>query len=300
MLIEMLVQEYLLDCQVRQLAEKTVAQYSKQLRYFTNFIEEEFGVTTLEDLEAKHIKSYIRHLQGRRNKPTYINDLIKPVKCACTYAYQEGYTDTVITKRIKNLKEGKTLIHTFSGDEISRLIKYFNGKDFLSVRNRLILMILFDTGIRVNELITMKEKQIRSGYIVICGKGNKERVVPLNAMVGKYMLKYKAERMQYFALKETQDYYFLSKNGKKLTNSGISKFLKDAAEAVHVNSNVRVSPHTCRHSFAQQSLKNGLDIYSLSRILGHESVTVTQRYLASIQDEQILGAVRQTSVLSHL
>ncbi len=300
MLIEMLVQEYLLDCQVRQLAEKTVAQYSKQLRYFTSFIADELGITVLEELKAEHIKKYIRMLQEKGSKPTYINDLIKPIKCACSYAYQEGYTKSVITARIQNLKEKKTLIHTFSTDEISRMLKYFNGRDYLSIRNRLILMLFFDTGIRANELITMKPEQIYNGYILIHGKGNKDRVVPIGPVVAKQMLKYNAEKMQRFALKETEDYYFLSKNGKKLTNEGIAKFMKTAAKEVCVNPHVRISPHTCRHTFAQQSLKNGLDLYSLSRLLGHESILITQKYLAGIKDEQILHSVRRKGVLSHL
>ena len=76
--------------------------------------------------------------------------------------------------------------------------------------------------------------------------------------------------------------------------------MKDCAKAVGVRSVVRVSPHTCRHTFAQQQIKNGLDLYSLSRLLGHESVAITQRYLKSIQDSQIIANAKKTSVLSNL
>ena len=96
------------------------------------------------------------------------------------------------------------------------------------------------------------------------------------------------------------DYVFLSKNGKRLTTEALGKFMKEAAEAVGVNPKVRVSLHTCRHSFAHQQLKNGLDLYSLSRLLGHESVSIKQRYLESIEDTQILTSARKTSVLANL
>ena len=75
---------------------------------------------------------------------------------------------------------------------------------------------------------------------------------------------------------------------------------KEAADAVGINPKVRVSPHTCRHTFAHQQLKNGLDLYSLSRLLGHESVSITQRYLEAVRDEQVLTSARNTGVLAHL
>ena len=165
----------------------------------------------------------------------------------------------------------------------------------------MILMIFFDTGIRLAELTNMKLDQIQDSYFVIYGKGRKERVVPKNPMVGKYLIKYLNAREKYFAARSCEDdYVFLSKNGKRLTNEAIRRFMKDAAEAVGISPKVRVSPHTCRHTFAHQQLKNGLDLYSLSRLLGHESVSITQRYLEAIEDTQILTSARKTSVLANL
>jgi len=92
----------------------------------------------------------------------------------------------------------------------------------------------------------------------------------------------------------------LSKNGFRLTTEAVRVFMREAGEAVGVNPNVRISPHTCRHTFAQQQLKNGLDLYSLSRLLGHESVAITQRYLQSMNDEQIISSAKRTSVLTNL
>lgn len=76
--------------------------------------------------------------------------------------------------------------------------------------------------------------------------------------------------------------------------------LKEAAEAVGVRKDIRVSPHTCRHTFAHLQLKNGLDLYSLSRLMGHENISITQRYLDGIRDDEVLTAARQTGVLAHL
>ena len=300
MLITSLVQEFLFDCKVRELSDLTVNNYRKQLGYFASFVTETFFIEHLEELKPQHIKEFVSSLQDRGCKPSYTNDLLKAVRVMCGYAFREEYTSTLLTKRIKNVKEPKVLIHTFSNKEILKMVKYYDKNDYMSIRNRMIIMLLFDTGIRVSELMNMKPDQIQENYIVVYGKGRKERVVPRNPMVSKWLMKYMAARDKYFACRVSQDYLFLSKNGKKLTTEAVNKLLKVAAEAVGVNPVVRVSPHTCRHTFAHQQLKNGLDLYSLSRLLGHESVAITQRYLEAIRDSQVLTSARQTSVLANL
>lgn len=296
-----LIHEFLFDCKVRELSELTCTNYEKQLNKFRHFVRENYNIIDFEELKPIHIKYYISSLQDRGCKPAYINDLLKAVKCMCAYAQREGYSDEILTKRVRNVKQPKVLIHTFNTKEISRMLKYFNGNDYVSVRNKMILMVFFDTGIRLSELTNMKLDQIQDSYFVIYGKGRKERVVPKNPAVGKFMYKYLSAREKYFMGRNCEDdYVFLSKNGKRLNAEAVAKFMKEAAEAVGVNPKVRVSPHTCRHTFAHQQLKNGLDLYSLSRLLGHESVSVTQRYLESIEDTQILTSARKTSVIANL
>jgi len=296
-----LIREFLFDCKVRELSDLTVKNYEKQLQKFRHFVRENFQVIQFEELKPIHVKEYISSLQDRGCKPAYINDLLKAVKCLCAYAQREGYSEEILTKRIRNVKQPKVLIHTFSTKEISLMIKYFNGSDYMSVRNKMILMVFFDTGIRLAELTNMKMDQIQDSYFIIYGKGRKERVVPKNPAVGKFLYKYLTAREKYFMGRHfEEEYVFLSKNGRQLTNEGVRVFMREAAEAVGVNPKVRVSPHTCRHTFAHQQLKNGLDLYSLSRLLGHESVAITQRYLESIEDTQILTSARKTSVLANL
>ena len=301
MFLTELIREFLFDCKVRELSDLTVKNYEKQLQKFRHFVRENFQVIKYEELKPIHVKEYISSLQDRGCKPAYINDLLKAVKCLCSYAQREGYSEEVLTKRIRNVKQPKVLIHTFSTKEISLMIKYFNGSDYMSVRNKMILMVFFDTGIRLAELTNMKMDQIQDSYFIIYGKGRKERVVPKNPAVGKFLYKYLKAREKYFMGRHfEEEYVFLSKNGRQLTNEGVRVFMREAAAAVGVNPNVRVSPHTCRHTFAHQQLKNGLDLYSLSRLLGHESVAITQRYLESIEDTQILTSARKTSVLANL
>lgn len=300
MQLDSLVQEFLFECEIREYSEKTVENYRKQLRHFTEFLNNQFQLHDLEKLEPSHVKAFVKHYQMRQCKPSYVNDNLKAVKVLCSYAYKEKYVDHLITENIKNIKQPKVLIHTFSKEEIKKMIAYYHGNSYLDIRNKLILMMLFDTGMRVNELIQMKESQIQDSYFIVYGKGKKERVVPKNPLVSKMLIKYTAAKEKYFKCRSADDFLFLTKNGKCLNGQAINKFMKDCAKEVGVRSIVRVSPHTCRHSFAQQQIHNGLDLYSLSRILGHESVAITQRYLESIQDSQIIANAKKTSVLSNL
>lgn len=300
MLLKALVSEFKFDCGVRELSPRTIDNYEKQLSYFLNFLESKHNIVALEDVAPVHVKEFINVFQLKGCKPSYVNDLLKAVKCLFTYEYNEGYTPQLLTKKIKNLKEPTVLIHTFSSSEIAGMINYHNGSDFLSLRNKVITMLLFDTGIRVAELINMMPEQIRDGYFLIYGKGRKERIVPLSPFVGKWLGKYLAIRKSYFECRLAANNVFLSKNGRPLTEEAISKFLKNTAKAVNVNPNVRVSPHTLRHTFAQQQLKNGIDLYSLSRLLGHTNISITQRYLNSIEDAYILSAAAKTGVLANL
>jgi len=153
---------------------------------------------------------------------------------------------------------------------------------------------------RLTEVITLRAEQIREDSILVHGKGNKERLVPVSPYLAKSLMQYQMVREAYFEGKLPERYLFVSRSGKKLTHEGIAKFMKVAATEVGVNGSIRVSPHTCRHTFAHLQLRNGLDIYSLSRVMGHESISITQRYLEGIKDDQVLKAAQKTGVLQNL
>ena len=101
MKMEELAKEFILDCRVRNLSPRTVRNYEKQLSYFVRFLEEKQDVKELEELKPVHIKQSIVKLQEKKNKPSYVNDLLKAVKVLCRYAFEEGYAEELITKKVK-------------------------------------------------------------------------------------------------------------------------------------------------------------------------------------------------------
>lgn len=300
MLLKDLLLEFEFNCQVRKLSPRTVDNYKKQIQYLLNFLEQEYSVTVLEEVEPTMIKRFLVTMTNLGRKPSYVNDLLKAFKCYFKYAVEEEYTDTLLTAKIKNIKEPKVIIHTFTNGEISKMIQYYNKNDFLSVRNKAILCTFFDTGIRLSELTGLEEQQIKDDYIIIHGKGEKERVVPKSPFLAKILFKYLSVRKSYFAYRAIPYNIFLSKNGRPLSAELIERVIKKAGAYAKVNKEVRVSPHTARHTYAQMQLKNGCDLYTLSRLLGHENVSITQRYLEGLKDSEVLAAGVKTSPLMNL
>ena len=294
------IQEYGFDCKVRKLSARTIGNYQKQLRYLERYLEGEFKITEVEDVRGYHIKQFLSTMDDKQRKPRYINDLLKVFRTFFNYLKSEGHIKSRPTAQIKNMKQPKVKILTFSEDEIRRLLNHFSGRDYLSIRNRTMLAMFFDTGMRLTEVITLCPEQISDDHILVHGKGNKERLVPVSPYLAKSLMQYKMARESYFEGKLPEKYVFVSNRGRKLTPEGVTRFFKKAAKEVNVNSNIRVSPHTCRHTFAHLQLKNGLDLYSLSRLMGHENVAITQRYLEGIKDDLVLQKAQRTGVLQNL
>lgn len=300
MLLSTVKDEYVFNCQLRKLSEKTIKNYAKQIEYLLNFLEKEKGVTEIEEVTPQHIKEFLMGMKKRGRTVNYFNDLLKAFKVFFRYAYEEGYTATLLTEKIKNAKGDKVIIRTFSDQEVKRLLNHYKGHKFLDVRNKVMLMLLIDTGIRLSELIELTEEQIKLDYIIIKGKGSKERVVVKSPMLGKWLIKYISIRNVYFQYRNIPENIFLSKNGKPLETAMVDRIIKNAGKACDISKDVRVSAHTFRHTYAQYQLRNGLDIYTLSRLLGHENIAITQIYLNGVRDEQVITAAQKTSPLMNL
>ena len=300
MLLTDAAKEFEFNCQCRKLSDKTIRNYGKLIGYLLDYLKEQHKVLCLEDVRPMYIKAYLMILQERGAKPQYINDQLKAFKVLFRYLYEEGYTDSILTERIKNVKQPKTIIKTFTEQEVKKLTEYYSGHTFMEVRNRLMLMTFFDTGIRVSELIDLKLSQVKDEYILIHGKGDKERVVPKSPLLNKWMFKYLNTRENFFAYRRVPENVFLSRNGRPMTTEAIHRVIKIAGKAVGVSRDIRVSPHTCRHTFAQMQLKNGLDLYSLSRLMGHSNISITQRYLEGLRDFEVLNACKATGILMNL
>jgi integrase/recombinase XerD len=297
------LKEFLYHIEIQNYSKRTQKGYKNNNLAFIKYLSNEFQIDELEDVRTQHIKSYLMYLKNKGRKESYVNTILKSIRAFFNYCVEEGY----ITQKqnpctnVKWMKEPKTLIKTFSDEEIVRMLNVYKMNTYMQARNKLILMMFIDTGIRATELCQLTHNDIFETTIRIHGKGNKHRYIYISPMLKKYMIKY--ERIKNAHFKDSiQEYnnYFLSYRGKPLTVEAVERVVRLAGEKAKVRKIIRCSPHTLRHTFGQQQLRNGLDLYSLSRLMGHEDIQITKRYLQSIEDEKIIEIGRNTSPLMNL
>ena len=190
MTLDEAAKEFEFDCKIRHLSPKTIDNYGKQLRYLQRFLEKEFSISTVEDVKPSHIKRFLSMMDDAGRKPQYINDLLKVFKTFFNYLEAEGHIEATPTKRIRNMKLPKLKLRTFTEKNILDMIDFYSGQSFVDIRNRAMIALMFDTGVRLSELMEMIESQIREDSIMIYGKGAKERVVPVSPFLEKALLRY--------------------------------------------------------------------------------------------------------------
>lgn len=292
------IQDYLIEIEVRKYTPKTIKGYRTNLGLFLRFCEEIANVDDMLDLRPIVVRQFAKYMVDTGHKGTYVNGLLKSIKSFIQYCYDEGNGGFHTKQSFKWCKEEKPVIIAFKPEQVRDMLNDCNGNDYTSVRDRAILTMLFQTGIRCWELCCMRAEDIHEDFIVIeNGKGHKQRVVPITAILHKAMIKYERIRDDYFALKATDNNYFLSFHGRQLTNSAVEHIVKRHGSGIE---GIRVSPHTCRHFFAQQQVKLGTDLYTISRLLGHENIQITQTYLNSLRNEEVIAIAKQKSVLMNL
>ena len=286
--------EYFVEIEVRKFTPKTIRSYRNNLNLFLRFCEEEAGITEVEDLSLSVVRQFSIYMSSKGRKGSYINGLLKVAKAFIQYCYDEGYGGFNTKKNFKWCKQDKAVVMAFQPSDVRRMMQSCKGCDFLQIRDAAVLTTLFETGIRCWELCCIQKQDIHEDFIIINGKNHKQRVVPITPILRKALMKYDAAAENYFALKNTDDYYFLSNHGKQLTNSAVEHIVKRHGEGIE---GIRVSPHTCRHFYAQQHIKMGTDLYTISRLLGHENIQITQTYLNSLRDKEVINIAKQRSVL---
>lgn len=298
MKIKTAVKDYLIEIEIRKYTPRTLKTYRIKLGIFERFCAEELEIFEVDELTLGVVKQFTQVMMQKGKKGTYINGCLKTIKSFIQYCYDEDYGG-FNTKRggFKWVKEERPVIQAFSKRDVKLMLDNCRGADYLAIRDTAILTLLFETGIRCLELCMIKRKDIHEDYIVIQGKNHKQRVVPITPVLKKALMRYERVRESYFAFRNIEEYYFLSNRGRQLTNSGMEHMLKRRGEGIE---GIRVSPHTCRHFFAQQQLKMGVDLYTISRLLGHENINITQIYLNSLKDSDVIKIAKQNSVLMNM
>lgn len=289
------ITEYLIEVEIRGYTKKTRDGYRRNLRMFERYCKE-IGIGDTDELSMSVVKGFVARLMPG-HKGTYLNGSLKVIKSFDQYIKDEGIGDISKGKKYPWVKEQKPIIRAFATDDVKKLLADCDNS-FTGVRDRAVLTTMLETGVRCWELCCIQQEDVKDDHIVIrYGKNHKERSVPITPILKKTLIRYESEKTRYFQLKDVENYYFLSFHGKQLTNSAVEHIVKRHGDGIK---DVRISPHTLRHTFAQSQLRMGTDLYTISRLLGHENISITQTYLRSLRDEDIVQQSRQRSVLQSM
>jgi len=264
---------------------KTVAWYTEMLGGFTKFILSTGEASVLANFNATKVREFIIHEQGRQLSPFTIQAKVRALKVLSSWLYSEGYTGNNLLSNIKLPKAPSKMIQPLTEAEINRLLSSQNALTAIGSRNTAIIVTLLDCGLRSSELcnILFEDAHIEEGYLKVLGKGNKERVVPIGSLAQKVLWRY-VFHFRPHPLGETNDYLFLSLDGKHLGPNSIKLLLKRWGKRAGVP---RLHAHLCRHTYATSFLNQRCgDVFRLQQILGHSTLEMVRRYVhfSSTQD----------------
>lgn len=252
----------------------TVSGYLKDIEEFRDFLMREELDPFL--VEYDDIRCFSNSLENRNLSAASLARLFSSLRSFYKYLAKNEYIDANPFMLVRSPKREKRLPKFLYSNELEELFKVPDLDTVIGIRDRLILELLYATGVRVSELISIKVKDIdrNSKTIRVIGKGNKERVVFFGDYAYEILELYLSRR--YELLRGSNDYLFLNGHGNMLTTNGVRYVLNGIIQKSSLHTSI--SPHMLRHSFATHLLNEGCDILSVQELLGHESIKATQIY----------------------
>ncbi len=257
------------------LSKNTQLAYSNDLDKYKEYLEKS-DIFKVEEIKKEDIFSFLEYLKKKNLKPQSIAHYLTSIKNYHKFLLQNEYLDKDIAESIERPKLVKKLPNTLTVEEVDKLLDIRTVTPF-DYRNKCMLELLYGTGLRISELLSLTINDIDTINCTIrcIGKGNKERIVPINDYVIKALNSYLEVRPVLLKNKKTKE-LFLNSRGEKLSREGFFKELKKILLKKGLNPNV--SPHTLRHSFATHLLEYGADLRVIQEMLGHSDVSTTRIY----------------------
>lgn len=261
----------------RGLAQNTLESYGRDLRQFQAYLQES-KIDFMKDLNRSTILTYLNSLQTNGKATSTISRNLAAIKSFYQYLVRERYLEKDPAAHLESPKLEKKLPKVLSVHEVEELLKQPNALLPAGLRDKAMLELLYATGIRVSELISLNISDVNldMGYIKCYGKGSKERIVPLGSIAAKCVQDYLSKGRPKLVRTYEEAALFINHHGNRLTRQGFWKIIKKYAQEANIIKDI--TPHTLRHSFATHLLENGADLRSVQEMLGHADISTTQIY----------------------
>ena len=260
----------------------TLESYLNDISQFEGFLKESGHAgesSKIDSIDRLAIRSYLGFLYDKNFSASTMRRKLSTLSSFFRFLCREGYLQKNVVKSVPTPKMENKLPSFLSVDEMFRLIDLPDGEGFLVARDRAMLELFYSTGVRISELVSLKIEDIdRTAQVVkVLGKGGKERLLPFGKKCGEALDKYKKARSdKVISTKENSEHLFLNHRGKGISTRGVRKII--GKYVTTGNFPGKVSPHSIRHSFATHLLEGGADLRSIQELLGHSSISTTQKY----------------------
>jgi len=258
------------------LSKSTIDSYRRDLRRYLSFLNRQR--LDLLRVSRKEITAFLGELRYKGLSPASVARGLSAIRCLYRFLISEGNAEIDPTENLERPKGFIRLPKTLSVEEVDNLLKRPDPKERLGLRDKAMLELLYATGMRASELVSIKVQNINLevGYIVTLGKGSKERVIPIHEKAVALIKDYLRDARQKLLKDRDSPYLFLGQGGRPLTRERFWQIIKGYALKAGIKK--RVFPHLLRHSFASHLLEHGADLRSVQLMLGHSDISTTKIY----------------------
>jgi len=290
--LEHLIAGYQLCAITEGKSQNAIGIVTNSVSYFQDFLTSQGMSTQVIQISQHEIRAFTLHLQQKRCFSNHrfnhvqdrglsghtINCYLRSLRIFFSWLVSEDIIDSNPFNRVKIPRSPGKVIPTFSDSQIQQLLNAIDTTTAEGYRDCSIILTLLDTGLRVSELCNLKliNLWLEEGMLKVLGKGNKERLIPIGKQVQRLLWHY-INRYRPEPAMPNYDFLFLTREGKPLTKDRVEKIMTYYGKKAGLRG-VRCSPHTLRHTAAVRFLRNGGDVFSLQRMLGHASLEMTRRY----------------------
>ena len=273
--MELIIQDFIDYLKSRQVSKNTLLSYKRDINQLSSYLEK-VDIKMFEATEAD-LQAYIAYMQTLDKSNATISRNVASMKAFYRYLLKHKLVEKNIAEKLLSPKVEKKELSILSISEVEMLLEQPNLSDLKGQRDKAMLEVLYATGIRVTELISLNiaDLNLNSGHIKV-KKKNKERVIPLGNTTIKYLREYVDNVRPLLIKTEEEPSLFINANGQKMTRQGFWKILKQYKDQAKIDK--ELTPHTIRHSFAVHMLQNGAEIKTVQELLGHTDVASTLMY----------------------
>ena len=261
----------------RGLARNTLESFGRDLRQYQDYLKAQ-RTPQPEAVSRETIVNYLLHLQEEGKATATIARRLAALKAFYQYLVRERLLQDDPTRNLESPKLERRLPHVLTVAEVEEMLRQPDPGQPAGLRDRAMLELLYATGIRVSELVSLNlgDVNLQQGYLRCLGKGSKERLVPIGSFALKSLESYVGQARGRLLRDPKEQCLFVNHHGHRLTRQGFWKIVKRYAQQARIERSI--TPHTLRHSFATHLLENGADLRSVQELLGHADISTTQIY----------------------